>query len=306
MVDLDPKELRAAFGSYMTGVTVVTAKSDDGSHVGFTANSFTSVSLDPPLLLICPGKHLKSFEVFKKTSHFAINILAEDQEDVSNRFASSKGDRFGQTKWKEDQFGSPIIDGVAAHFSCSLFQCIDAGDHIILIGQVESFGNNPPKGLGYASSGYFNLSQQSKINTLKSDNNRFFAGAVVECDGYILVQEDAGKLRLPMVELKDRYRAPLALMEHLNEQNCRVDIRQTYSVYDNPATREQYTFFRAIASSLNAGSAGKFIKISDFSPDEMSQPGTVSMMRRFQSEFNNQNFGLYIGNTDSGDVSAAL
>ena len=303
MLELDPKELRAAFGSYMTGVTVVTAQAPDGTHVGFTANSFTSVSLDPPLLLVCPGQHLSSFEVFKNAKHFAVNILAENQEAVSNRFASSKGNRFAGIKWHADAFGSPIIDGTAAHFSCSTFQQIYAGDHIILIGQVEAFGNNPIKGLGYASSGYFNLNQQLKVAEEHTDNNRFYAGALIECDNHVLVQEVDGKLKLPIVELKDRYRAPLTLGEYLNECACPVDVRQTYSVFDNKNTREHYTYFRATAGSMNGGKAGKFVPITNLNPEDMSQPGVASLMQRFLSEFNNQNFGLFIGNTETGDVS---
>ncbi|MCL4170982.1 UNVERIFIED_CONTAM: hypothetical protein GTU68_025228, partial [Idotea baltica] len=103
----------------MTGVTVVTTQSDDGEKVGFTANSFTSVSLDPPLLSVCLAKSMSCCDIFEKSSHFAINILAEAQEDISNLFASYKGDRFAKVKWQADDFGTPILDGVTTHFSCS-------------------------------------------------------------------------------------------------------------------------------------------------------------------------------------------
>ena len=94
MTPPDPRALRDAFGSFMTGVTVVTALGPDGNPVGFTANSFSSVSLDPPLLLVCPGKFLSSFEVFANCTHFAVNILAEGQEAGANTCASVKCDRF--------------------------------------------------------------------------------------------------------------------------------------------------------------------------------------------------------------------
>lgn len=306
MVELDAKELRAAFGSYMTGVTIVTARARDGEYVGFTANSFTSVSLAPPLLLVCPGKHLSSFDVFNTIDHFAVNILAEDQETLSNRFASSKGDRFDGTDWKADLYGSPIIEGVAAHFSCSTFNRIDAGDHIILIGEVKAFQNNPRKGLGYSSSGYFNLNQQLKVAHSTTRKHRFFVGAVVECDDHLLIQDHIGQLGLPVIEAHDRYRAPLAIAEHLRDLGCHIDVRQTYSVFDDPSNGDQYMFFRATARSLDAGGAGRYIPIADLNPDNMGQPGTSSMMQRFKSEFHNQNFGLFIGNTETGDVSAAL
>ncbi len=302
MSEFDAKELRAAFGSYMTGVTVVTAKADYGSHVGFTANSFTSVSLDPPLLLVCPGNHLSSFDVFKKAQHFAVNILAEDQEAISNLFASSKVDRFAQTDWSEDRFGSPIIDGVAASFSCSTHQQIDAGDHIILLGEVRAFENNPAKGLGYSSSGYFNLNPQYNIAGERTEPVIAFAGALIVCGDQVLVKEVDGKYELPVVESTDPYRDPSAIGQWLTDRGLDVEIRQTYSVFDAPVTNEHFTYYRATARSLDGESVGKFVPIETLDAERMAQPGATSMMRRFKSEFSNQQFGLFIGNADSGDV----
>ena len=106
MTDLDPRELRAAFGRYMTGVTVVTSRDARDDPVGFTANSFTSVSLDPPLLLVCPGRHVSSFAVFRTAPRFGVSILAEGQEEVSNLFAGGPGDRFSLCDWEEGAWRS--------------------------------------------------------------------------------------------------------------------------------------------------------------------------------------------------------
>lgn len=157
MPDFDQKALRQAFGSFMTGVTVVTATAPDGTHVGFTANSFTSVSMDPPLLLVCPGHKLSSIGVFRECENFAITILAEGQEHVSNCFASSRDDRFDAVDWTLDPHGVPIITGSAAHFSCSVHQRMDAGDHMILIGEVQHFARTNRLGLGYGNGDYFSL-----------------------------------------------------------------------------------------------------------------------------------------------------
>lgn len=306
MNSFEPKELRAAFGSFVTGVTVVTAKAKDGSHVGFTANSFTSVSLNPPLLLVCPGNHLSSINVFRETDHFAINILAENQENISNLFASSKGDRFGETDWSEDNFGSPVIEGVSAHFSCKTRECIDAGDHIILIGEVKEFGNGTAGGLGYSSSGYFSLNPKSQMLISKVDYSRAFAGAVVECDGHVLVQEIDGVLQLPTVELKDPYHAPLEIQKHLKKLGQDIDLGQTYSVFDDTKAKEHFTFFRATAKSLNDNKAGKFVRIDQLDAHSMNQPAIATMMERFKSEYDAKLYGLFVGNTVSGDVHIAL
>ncbi|MCB1639495.1 MAG: flavin reductase family protein, partial [Thiothrix sp.] len=106
----DPNSnLRQAFGAFMTGVTVVTTRTEEGSPVGFTANSFTSVSLEPPLLLVCLSLNMHSLPAFRTCGHFAVSILSEQQQDVSNLFASYMGDRFASTRWHADSFGMPLI-----------------------------------------------------------------------------------------------------------------------------------------------------------------------------------------------------
>jgi flavin reductase (DIM6/NTAB) family NADH-FMN oxidoreductase RutF len=305
MVEFNPKELREAFSSYITGVTIVTTKSKDGRYIGFTANSFTSVSLEPPLLLVCPGSHLSSFEDFQNAGHFAVNVLAENQEALSNRFASSAEDRFIGSDWSEDEFGSPVFKGVAAHFSCNAFKCVDAGDHVILVGQVQYFKCIPVKGLGYANSGYFSLGPKQKANEDSDKSILFFAGAVIECDGHVLVNPSETGFELPCIKLTDRYRAALALSEHLKKRGIEADIGQTYSVFHDPKNGCHYTYFRATARSLQPSLAGNFVKISQLDPAHFGQSGSTSMIRRFKSEIANQQFGLFIGNSVSGDVHAA-
>ena len=166
MTEIDRGSLRQAFGSFLTGVTVVTTRSADGEPVGFTANSFTSVSLDPPLLLVCPARSLSSFSAFAQCTHFAVNVLAEGQEDVSNTFAGFKGDRFARVAWRTDADGSALLEGAAAQFSCRTSQIIPAGDHVVLIGEVNSFAASEQGGLGYSAGAYFSLgrARQARAN----------------------------------------------------------------------------------------------------------------------------------------------
>src|SRR5215475_7686332 len=104
---LDPLELRRAFGCFVTGVTVVTAIDEERRPRGFTANSFTSVSLDPPLVLVCIARSAGSFPLFACTAHFAINILSEQQRPISSRFASKQADKFADVAWHPGESGSP-------------------------------------------------------------------------------------------------------------------------------------------------------------------------------------------------------
>lgn len=133
----DQRTLRDALGCFATGVTVVTTRDADGTPVGLTANSFTSVSLDPPLLLVCLAKSASSLPVFENARHFAINVLHIGQQPVSGRFARKGEDRFAGTEIEMWDSGVPILSHSLASFECTRDAVHDAGDHIILIGRVE-------------------------------------------------------------------------------------------------------------------------------------------------------------------------
>jgi flavin reductase (DIM6/NTAB) family NADH-FMN oxidoreductase RutF len=132
----DARTLRDALGCFATGVTIVTATDADGAQVGLTANSFTSVSLDPPLLLVCIANNASSAEALRNSDNFAINVLQIGQQPTSNRFASKAEDRFANTPWTVGEFGSPTIDGSLSIFECSKHALYDGGDHFILVGNV--------------------------------------------------------------------------------------------------------------------------------------------------------------------------
>ena len=132
----DPRTLRAALGCFATGVTVVTCIAPDGQPVGFTANSFTSVSLDPPLLLVCIHKSAACAPCLTDASHFAVNVLQTGQQPASIRFATRDEDRFGTTPWSEGEFGPPILKDSLGVFECERFEVHEGGDHHIVVGKV--------------------------------------------------------------------------------------------------------------------------------------------------------------------------
>ncbi|MXO85814.1 alpha/beta fold hydrolase [Altererythrobacter aurantiacus] len=134
---VDPRTLRDALGTFATGVTIVTATAPDGSHVGLTANSFTSVSLDPPLLLVCPARNAGSMAALEQAEHFAVNVLHIGQQSVSNLFAMKGEDRFAETEFELWDRGVPILDNALANFECRKYAEYDGGDHVILVGEVE-------------------------------------------------------------------------------------------------------------------------------------------------------------------------
>jgi flavin reductase (DIM6/NTAB) family NADH-FMN oxidoreductase RutF len=135
----DHRPLRDAFGCFATGVTIVTSFDEARNPVGFTANSFTSVSLDPPLLLVCPGKHASSLPAIRKTGLFGVSVLSAGQREVAERFAMRGVDRFSHGDWVESESGVLLLEGACANFACTLHDDIDAGDHQLLLGHIDSF-----------------------------------------------------------------------------------------------------------------------------------------------------------------------
>jgi flavin reductase (DIM6/NTAB) family NADH-FMN oxidoreductase RutF len=132
----DPRTLRDALGCFATGVTVVTCLTPDGSPAGLTVNSFTSVSLDPPLLLVCLAKAAASASALVEASHFAVNVLQTGQQPASIRFSTRDEDRFGTTPWACGEAGAPILKDSLGVFECERQAVYDGGDHHILVGQV--------------------------------------------------------------------------------------------------------------------------------------------------------------------------
>ena len=132
----DPRTLRDALGCFATGVTVVTCVGDDGRPAGLTVNSLTSVSLDPPLLLVCLAKQAASAAPLTQADSFAVIVLQSGQQPASIRFATRDEDRFGTTPWSRGEGGAPILEESLGVFECERYAVYDGGDHHILVGQV--------------------------------------------------------------------------------------------------------------------------------------------------------------------------
>jgi flavin reductase (DIM6/NTAB) family NADH-FMN oxidoreductase RutF len=132
----DARTLRDALGCFATGVTVVTTRDGAGSPIGLTANSFSAVSLDPPLILFCLAKSSSNLARFRAAEHFAINVLHIGQQPTSGVFARSTEDRFQDVAWESWDTGAPILSGSLASFECATHEVVEAGDHLVFIGRV--------------------------------------------------------------------------------------------------------------------------------------------------------------------------
>lgn len=130
-------DFRAALSMFATGVTIVTARDANGAPIGLTANSFNSVSLEPPLVLWSLSRQAGSMPAFERGSHYAVHILAADQHALAERFANKTVDRFAGVAWRAGSAGVPVLDGAAAVFECFNRSRYEEGDHVIFVGEVE-------------------------------------------------------------------------------------------------------------------------------------------------------------------------
>lgn len=296
---IDPRALRDAFGAFPTGVTVVTTRDADGKPIGFTANSFTSVSLDPPMLLVCLARTSRNFAVMTGSKTFAVNILSETQKDVSNTFARPVEDRFAAVSWSDGPNGCPVFDDVAAWFECTMENVLEAGDHVILLGRITAFTNSGRNGLGYARGGYFTPQLAGKAVSAASEG-ALEISAVLEHDGDVLLL-GTEPLSLPTCHTTDGD-PTLALAAYLEElTGLSITVGFLYSVFEDKSDGRQHIVYRAFASD-GAPKEGRFFSPSSLSGRTFNTPATADIVNRFAMESSIGNFGVYVGNETAGRV----
>ncbi|EOR06338.1 flavin-dependent trigonelline monooxygenase reductase component [Acinetobacter genomosp. 15BJ] len=292
------RELRDAFGSFMTGVTVVTTCKADGTPLGFTANSFASVSLDPALLLVSIVKTSSNYHNFADASHFAINILAEEQKDVSNTFARPSDDRFANLAWSKSAFQNPLIDHVSAWFDCTTYQIVDAGDHAILIGKVENFASAGFAGLGYYRGGYFT---PAKLSAEVISGPKVVISSIIGHENKILLEQTADqKWTIPHL-LVEKDGADKALEKIFAAYQPDASASFIYSVYENIENQQQYISFLCNTPIANA-TKGQFVDLNDLDQLSFVDSALQSMLMRYRKENHLKTYGVYYGNQTSGTV----
>ena len=160
---MDPRELRRVFGLFTTGVTVVTAVNPGPEPVGVTANSVTSVSLDPPLILWCLANKSGSMGAFALDAPFAIHILAAHQADIALHFARAGGAKFEVDPWWRSHPDPPDIDGALARIDCRVMALYPGGDHTIIVGAIHKVGSRqtPPLAFHASRFGRFSIDQSA-------------------------------------------------------------------------------------------------------------------------------------------------
>lgn len=153
----ESREFRNAMGSFLTGVTIITVQDEDGSVHGMTANSFTSVSLEPPIILVCLDHHSNTLQKIKKANKFGVNILSEKQLDVSKLFANQKTEKIPSYDIDVDEHDVPIIQDSISSVSCRVIKSDIIGDHTVIYGEVDNLMMNDGKPLGFFRGSYLSI-----------------------------------------------------------------------------------------------------------------------------------------------------
>ena len=293
-----PRKLRDAFGSFMTGVTVVTTVGRDGEPLGFTANSFSSVSLEPPLLQVAVAKRSLNCGAFVSASGFAVNVLAEDQKDVSNTFAAPAEERFATVDWHKGREGMPLIQGVSAWFECSMHKVVEAGDHAILIGRIESFDSSGSPGLGYYRSTYFTPALTSE--NVAVGPSVVVGALILSGDSVVLTEEDDGTLTLPTTRIGGKG-VRGALNRLIESLGIKAEPSFIYSVFEDNARGQQHIVFLCHTSG-GALNKGQYVRLERETLGAVSDKAVSTMLLRLSEEAKIDDFRLYIGDREKGEV----
>ncbi|CAN7358569.1 flavin reductase family protein [Caballeronia sp. LjRoot29] len=303
-VAVDPVALRRAFGTFVTGVTIITTRDAEGRPRGMTANSFTSVSLDPPLLLVCVGKGASSYPVFQDTGHFAVNLLHEAQTDVSNLFASKSADKFAAVSHDGVHTGAPVLTECLTWFDCTVHDRVDAGDHTILIGRVQAFGTSPSAPLGFCRGRYAQVKDPLPPGWLSSHN--MIVGYLIEAEGSLLLASD-GKNGWTLPSAPHRLvngRLPIAGGDDLE---LLPDDTFLYSVFDAAGSDSGYLIYRARLALPRAACEipenFRFFPLDQLPYDDIPTTEIRGMLRRYVNESAGGRFGIYMDSHDGGRVA---
>ncbi|ANT54391.1 alpha/beta fold hydrolase [Mesorhizobium amorphae] len=299
----DSGEFRRALGSFLTGVTIVTTIGAEGEPRGFTANSFTSVSLEPPMVLVCIAKKALGHSAFSTSKGFAINILSESQKAHSGIFASKAADKFASVAWQPGQTGNPLIDGSVAMFDCAMQQLVDAGDHSILIGRVRDFSHNGAQPLGYCRGTYVTpgLSQEA-LAAVPPDTE---VGAILENEGRVLFFETAdGFHELPAGRGLGTPKDARSLKGRLAARAIDAQLGFLFAVWDDAGDPSHtHVYYRGtVDGPCSDDRRVRLVDIEQIADLKIADPAVRSMLARYARERTQDAFGVYVGNEVEGEV----
>ena len=301
------QDFRNALGTFPTGVTIVTTIDKENKPIGFTANSFTSVSLNPQLISICIDKASFNLESFSNGESFAVNVLSESQDQISTTFARPVTDRFEQIEWESRVTGSPIIKGSAAWFDCAKDNFIDSGDHFILIGRVLAFDSTTKTPLVYLRGNYVNLNlEQKMLLAMENETTRVIVGAIIECRGKIFLMEGQSNnaIQFPTASRLGAFDDEMSLLGKLKKMNILASEHYLFSVFESSDNKTSLIYYRAQIDKEVLSDKGQFYDFNKIPFEHLEDEASRIMLRRYITERGLNAFGIFVGKEGDGKVEA--
>jgi len=301
------RNLRQALGSFPTGVTVVSCLDKNKNPLGFTANSFTSVSLDPQLISICIDKESFNIDSFSITKHFAVSVLSEDQQSISTTFATPNEDRFQNVEWRTEDTGSPIIENAVAWFDCNTRQVIDAGDHLIIIGEIIAFDSSPKTPLMYLRGNYVNLGlEQKMLLAMENENTKIVVGAIIEWHKKVFLLKDKtnNSLYFPSASRLGHIDDNDSLLGILKNLKISINEHYLFSVFEKAEDKTSLIYYRAQVKEALEDMDDYFYPFDDIPFDKLSDEASRIMLKRYIKERELNAFGIFVGKESEGKVEA--
>ena len=301
------RNLRQALGSFPTGVTVVSCLDKNKNPLGFTANSFTSVSLDPQLISICIDKESFNIDSFSITKHFAVSVLSEDQQSISTTFATPNEDRFQNVEWRTEDTGSPIIENAVAWFDCNTRQVIDAGDHLILLGEIIAFDSSPKTPLMYLRGNYVNLGlEQKMLLAMENENTKIVVGAIIEWHKKVFLLKDKtnNSLYFPSASRLGHIDDNDSLLGILKNLKISINEHYLFSVFEKAEDKTSLIYYRAQVKEALEDMDDYFYPFDDIPFDKLSDEASRIMLKRYIKERELNAFGIFVGKESEGKVEA--
>ena len=301
------RNLRQALGSFPTGVTVVSCLDKNNNPLGFTANSFTSVSLDPQLISICIDKESFNIDTFSITEHFAVSILSESQQSISTTFATPNEERFKNIDWRSEDTGSPIISKAVAWFDCKTEQVVDAGDHLILIGKIITFDSSPKTPLMYLRGNYVNLGlEQKMLLAMENENTEIIVGAIIEWRKkvFLLKNKNNGSLYFPSASRLGHIEDKQSLLGVLKNLNMSINEHYLFSVFEKAEDKTSLIYYRAQAKEEVTALKDSFYDFDAIPFDKLTDEASRIMLKRYIKERELNAFGIFVGKESEGKVEA--
>jgi flavin reductase (DIM6/NTAB) family NADH-FMN oxidoreductase RutF len=300
-------DFRAALGMFVHVVTIVTNSDVDGNPRGMTANSFTSVSLDPPMVLVCIGNHAASYSVFQKSGGFAVNVLSDEHRGLAELFASKARDKLDHVDYRLGIGGAPVIKGSLAWLDCRTVNRVEAGDHIILIGEVEDFGTNSGSPLAYCQGGFFSFNQQQDA-VLASPDKGIMVGCIADFDDKVLLVrttvDGRSSWTLPAIMLATRDSGVLPTINRLVEElGTTVDISFIYSVFEHADHEAVHIVYRGKLNAAPAANHARLFSEGEFPWDMLEGQPIRDVIQRFFKERRFENFSVYVDFEGGGRVA---